>query len=511
MIAHQHAAVGVAQQHQGDAGDQRAGDLQQRHAGRRRDQARLAPAVVAPPGDAAEDGDQHQHHDPAGGRAEVGGGDVVDVGVGDADAAAVSEDAQQLSLPEQEPGQRDHERGQADAGDDRSLQQADAGAGQQRGAHRRHQRPAVMWAQRGRHDRRAQAGHEADRQVDLAKQQHEHLGHRQQAEHRRLHQQVDQVARPSGSCGSWPGTRSRSGSGRRSPAACRSRRRGPARSPAGSSRRAESAAMSAGSAASRAAPFGAGSSTVTPSPPRGPRRSRLMAVVILPRSRRSASAWSIRRWSSGRPRSGGPSRRPGRSATTRPRYSTAIRSATSNTSFMLCETSITASPRSASRRTSASTFAVWATPSAAVGSSMITSLVFQSTALAIATDWRWPPDSDATGWRTDRTVVTARLASVSAAASPSTPRPAPGPRAARGPGTCSGRCPGCRTAPDPGTPSRCRARRRHAGVRIRTGLPSQRIWPASGPWMPEMRLDSADLPAPLSPTSAVTSPAGSRG
>ena len=47
---------------------------------------------------------------------------------------------------------------------------------------------------------------------------------------------------------------------------------------------------------------------------------------------------------------------------------------------------------------------------------MITSFEFHSTALAIATDWRWPPDSDATGWRTDRTVVTARLASVSPAA-----------------------------------------------------------------------------------------------
>ena len=45
---------------------------------------------------------------------------------------------------------------------------------------------------------------------------------------------------------------------------------------------------------------------------------------------------------------------------------------------------------------------------------MITSFVFQSTALAIATDWRWPPESDATGWRIERTVVTARLASVSA-------------------------------------------------------------------------------------------------
>ena len=70
-------------------------------------------------------------------------------------------------------------------------------------------------------------------------------------------------------------------------------------------------------------------------------------------------------------------------------------------------------PRSASRRTSSSTIFVWATPSAAVGSSMMTSFEFHSTALAIATDWRWPPESEATGWRIERTVVTARLASVS--------------------------------------------------------------------------------------------------
>ena len=61
-----------------------------------------------------------------------------------------------------------------------------------------------------------------------------------------------------------------------------------------------------------------------------------------------------------------------------------------------------------------STIAVWATPSAAVGSSMITSFEFQSTALAMATDCRCPPDSDATSWRTDRTVVTASPLNVSA-------------------------------------------------------------------------------------------------
>jgi hypothetical protein len=71
-----------------------------------------------------------------------------------------------------------------------------------------------------------------------------------------------------------------------------------------------------------------------------------------------------------------------------PRYSTEIESATSKTSFMLWLTSTTASPASARRRTSCSTCSVCATPSAAVGSSRITSLEFHSTARAIATVWR---------------------------------------------------------------------------------------------------------------------------
>jgi hypothetical protein len=39
-----------------------------------------------------------------------------------------------------------------------------------------------------------------------------------------------------------------------------------------------------------------------------------------------------------------------------------------------------------------------------------------------------------------------------------------------------------------------------------TSLPSQKIWPLSGVKMPEIALIVVDLPAPLSPTSAVTSP-----
>ncbi len=43
------------------------------------------------------------------------------------------------------------------------------------------------------------------------------------------------------------------------------------------------------------------------------------------------------------------------------------------------------------------TWVVSAGPSAAVGSSMMRILALKCTARAIATDWRWPPDSDLTG------------------------------------------------------------------------------------------------------------------
>ena len=61
-----------------------------------------------------------------------------------------------------------------------------------------------------------------------------------------------------------------------------------------------------------------------------------------------------------------------------------------------------------------STCCVCATPSAAVGSSRITSREFHITARATATDCRWPPERVATGWRIERIVVTARLFIVSA-------------------------------------------------------------------------------------------------
>ncbi len=75
----------------------------------------------------------------------------------------------------------------------------------------------------------------------------------------------------------------------------------------------------------------------------------------------------------------------------------------------------TPTPESASRRTSCSTCSVWATPSAAVGSSRMTTFASCSTERAIATVWRCPPESEETFWRTDLIVRTESDPSVSAA------------------------------------------------------------------------------------------------
>ena len=76
---------------------------------------------------------------------------------------------------------------------------------------------------------------------------------------------------------------------------------------------------------------------------------------------------------------------------------------------------MTATPLAASLRIRSTTTSVWVTPSAAVGSSMITSRASAITARATATPWRWPPESEPTGWRIERTEVTERPARVSRA------------------------------------------------------------------------------------------------
>ena len=78
--------------------------------------------------------------------------------------------------------------------------------------------------------------------------------------------------------------------------------------------------------------------------------------------------------------------------------------------------------------------------------------------------------------------------------------------AARGRATGWRRRRGCRTARGPGRPSRSRAPARRRGSSISTGSPSYSIVPESGACTPDSTLTSVDLPAPLSPMRATTSP-----
>src|ERR1700738_1960730 len=66
-------------------------------------------------------------------------------------------------------------------------------------------------------------------------------------------------------------------------------------------------------------------------------------------------------------------------------------------SGMLWLTRIPVVPPRCSARMRSRTWRLSATPSAAVGSSMMTMRAFQRSARAIATAWRWPPESSSTG------------------------------------------------------------------------------------------------------------------
>ena len=95
-----------------------------------------------------------------------------------------------------------------------------------------------------------------------------------------------------------------------------------------------------------------------------------------------------------------------------PSRRTKMRSATSKTSTRLWLITTTPSSRSRRRRIRFSTCAVWATPSAAVGSSSSTTLGSPSSERATATCWRWPPERVPTSLRR-LGIVTARLESSS--------------------------------------------------------------------------------------------------
>ena len=128
--------------------------------------------------------------------------------------------------------------------------------------------------------------------------------------------------------------------------------------------------------------------------------------------------------------------------------------------------------------------------------------------MATATDWRWPPDSEATGWRIERTVVTESSSSVSARRDlhrglvehPVAQRLVAQEHVLDDVEVVAQRqvLVDRRDAERLGVPGPVQVDR----------LPSQRISPPSGAQRPEMVLISDDLPAPLSPTSAVTLPGG---
>ena len=168
-------------------------------------------------------------------------------------------------------------------------------------------------------------------------------------------------------------------------------------------------------------------------------------------------------------------------------------------------------PRPCSRRRliSASTCAVCATPSAAVGSSRMTTFASTSTAREIATDWRWPPESDGDPlpYAPDGRHAGGRSSTSSERFSISSSWSGPTRRlrllaaeehvrddvevVAEGEILVDGR------DPEP----RCVA----GGVDLHfLAVDEGRPW--SGRCAPEMHLISVDLPAPLSPTSATTSP-----
>ena len=117
-----------------DAGHERPGDLEQRHVGRRRDQPGTPPLGVAAPRRQAEHPDDHEHHDPAGGGLRFALAILLMtlslIGIVPPLPRMRSIDA----LPEEQAGEGDDERRQAEPRDDRALEQPDPGACEQRGA-----------------------------------------------------------------------------------------------------------------------------------------------------------------------------------------------------------------------------------------------------------------------------------------------------------------------------------------------------------------------------------------
>ena len=174
---------------------------------------------------------------------------------------------------------------------------------------------------------------------------------------------------------------------------------------------------------------------------------------------------------------------------------TLIRSDRSKTSWMSWLIRKMPIPSALSCWTRSRTWAVSAGPRAAVGSSMIRIRALKWTARAMATDWRWPPDSDFTG---HLEVLEVRVEPAhhlagrglhrrSRRAIPSAGRQL----AAEEHVAPARRC--CRPARASGRSSRCRSVLASRGLAIVTGLPSMRISPESAGCAPESVADQGRL------------------
>ena len=161
---------------------------------RRRRQSAAASAFVAQEGQygVSDDGGRREH--PSGGPAQRRVGEIVDRIVGDRDRAAGAEELDHQALEAEQAGQRDHERRKPETGDQQPLDGAEHGGGDQRSADRPPPGPGQVRLDEERRDGRADAGDEAERQIDLAQQKHEDLAHADQHEHCPLHQQIDEIS-----------------------------------------------------------------------------------------------------------------------------------------------------------------------------------------------------------------------------------------------------------------------------------------------------------------------------
>ena len=105
-------------------------------------------------------------------------------------------DLEEDAVGDEVAGERDDEGRESQPRDERALNQAEHRAGEKAGEDGRHPVPVGgdgLDELDG--DRRADRADEPDRQVDLAEDQRESLGHGEDHEHRRLLKEVDQVAR----------------------------------------------------------------------------------------------------------------------------------------------------------------------------------------------------------------------------------------------------------------------------------------------------------------------------